>query len=308
MSAVAPSSAINFARGAALIVLAMALFDVMGAVIKHLGVAYPAMQLAFLRNIFGLIPAIAILAMTRAWHDGGRPVLVRQWRLGLARGVLVVGAQACFYTSLIHLEFATATTLAFCGPLFITALSMPVLGERVGVWRWLAVCVGFAGIVLVMRPGTDVFSVYALLPVGAALGYASSSILIRRVDADVPTALFNVYAAVGALVTSAGVVGAAGAWQPVASVHDWLWIGAMGMAGGIAVLVLITAYRSAEPASLAPFEYFGIPFSYALGWFVFAEAPFERLFPGALLIVAGGLLIVWRERVNARQASADKTA
>ena len=70
----------------------------------------------------------------------------------------------------------------------------------------------------------------------------------------------------------------------------------MGIAGGIAVLALITAYRLTTPSNLAPFEYFGIPFSFIIGWFAFGEAPFERLFPGALFIVAGGLLIVWRER------------
>lgn len=279
-----------------LILLAVFLFDVMGAIIKHLGDRYPPQQLSMLRNIFGLIPSLLVLYLNSEWHAKGRPLILRQWKLALFRGGLVAGAQLCLYTALLHLEFATASTLAFAGPLFITALSMPVLGERVGPWRWVAVAVGFIGIILIMKPGSDVFSPYALLPLGAAMGYASSSILIRRMDDDVPSAQINLYASLGALAGSILLLLATTEFVEIETKTDWLWLIGMGMGGGFAVLCLIGAYRLTRPANLAPFEYFGIPFSFAIGWVAFQEAPFDRLLPGALLIIAGGLLIVWRER------------
>jgi len=87
-----------------------------------------------------------------------------------------------------------------------------------------------------------------------------------------------------------------GHWVPIRSSIDWLWFIAMGTIGGCAVLLLITAYRMAEPSLLSPFEYFGIPFSFFLGWYFFGEKPFNSLFPGVILIVGAGLLVIWRER------------
>ena len=249
----------------AIILLAIFLFDVMGAIIKHLGARYPAQQLSMLRNVFGLIPSVLVLFYSRDWRESGRPVRLVQWKLAIARGGFVTIAQFCFYLSLIHLEFATASTIAFSGALFVTLLSIPILGHRVGIWRWSAVGTGFVGIVLVMRPDAGSFNVYALLPVCAALGYAASSVTAQLFDKSVSTALINLYALAGALT-------------------------------GAVVLVVFTAYRLTAPSNLAPFEYFSIPFAFFLGWMFFDESPFHRLIPGVFLIIGGGLLIVWRQR------------
>ena len=110
------------------------------------------------------------------------------------------------------------------------------------------------------------------------------------------TAIINSYASVGALIGSSLILIIVGGYQPVQSSTDWLWLLAMGSVGGCAVLSLIHAYRLTNPGNLSPFEYFGIPFSFVLGWLFFDETPFERLLPGVLFIVGGGLLIAWRER------------
>ncbi|MFQ5623695.1 MAG: DMT family transporter [Paracoccaceae bacterium] len=287
-----------FAKAALILLFALFLFDVMGAIIKLLGNRYPPEQLSALRNFFGLIPSFVLIVSSREWHAAGRRVVIRQWRLGLARGIFIAFAQICFYTSLVHLEFATASTIGFATPLFITALTLPVLGNRVGLWRWLAVLVGFAGIVWVVRPGSDVFSWYALLPLAASMGYASAAVLVRLFDSDVPSTMINLYTTVGALVGSLVLVFSLGNLTPVLSAADWLWILAMGLCGGVAVISLISAYRLTVPSNLSPFEYFGIVFSFALGWVFFGEAPFGRLIPGVFLIVAGGLMIVWRENAD----------
>ncbi|MHC8510299.1 MAG: DMT family transporter [Rhodospirillales bacterium] len=304
MAALSPA-----ARGVVLLILALTMFDLMSAVIKHLGTAYTPQQLSFFRNLFGLVPVLAVLGMSGEWRRAGRPLKIRQWRLGVMRGGLGVLAQVCFYLSLVHLEFATAATLAFVSPLIITAMSVPVLGERVGPWRWGAVVIGFIGVVTVMRPGSEVFTIYSLLPVCAAFCYASLSVSSRLFDSDVPTPLLNLYAAAGAAAVSLVLVLVTGGYNPVQSVQDWMWLMGMGACGGFAVLLLVTAYRQTPPGNLAPFEFFGIPLAFIIGWIIFDEAPFERLFPGVLLIIAGGLLIFWRERVNrARARAAAKTA
>ena len=280
----------------AIVLLGILLLDIMGVFIRILAETYPPQELAVFRNIFGMLPSFILLAGTAAWHEAGRPLRIRQWRLALMRGVFVTGAQFCFYLGLTKLEFATVSTLAFAGPMIVTALSVPVLGERVGPWRWAAVLIGFGGVIMVMGPGTDVFTLWALLPLGAALGYASASVAVRLIDKDVPSPLVNLYANLAAM-TGALILTVTTA-EPVAlqSWRDLGLIALMGVCGGSGVLCLTFAYRMAQPSALAPFEYSGILFAFALGWFVFNEAPVDRLFPGVLLIVGAGLLIIWRER------------
>jgi drug/metabolite transporter (DMT)-like permease len=287
---------VSFAAAAATILVAIMLYDVMGAIIKHLSQHYPTPQLSMFRNLFGLIPTLLILFWSQNWIQAGRPIVIRQWKLALARGGFGAFVQISFYLALFHLEFATATTIVFAGPLFITALSIPLLGHRVGLWRWLAVLIGFFGVVLVMRPTAQDFTWYAILPLCAAFGYASISVTARLFDETVPTAVINLYYNVGSLIGSIALVIFTDGFVQIETLEDWLWLVAMGMAGGIAAYCLISAYRLAEPSSLSPFEYFGIPFSFFLGWIFFSETPFDRLIPGAFLIVGGGLVIIWRER------------
>ncbi len=283
-------------RAIALSLMGIFLLDAMGAIIKHLVIAYPAQQLSVFRNFFGLFPSVLILLTSSEWHESGRKIRIRQWKLALSRGLFVTFAQFFFYLSLFHLALATASTLAFACPFFVAALSVPFLGDRVGVWRWLAVAVGSTGVVLILRPGGDVFTAYALLPIGAALGYAMSIISVRLITDPMPSATINLYGHIGALFGSTVFMFATSGYKPVASLEDWIWIVAMGTAGGFGVLLLVMAYRRTKPSNLAPFDYFGIPFAFALGWIFFGETPFDTLFPGVILIVIGGLVIFWRER------------
>ncbi|MCP4766984.1 MAG: DMT family transporter [Gammaproteobacteria bacterium] len=286
----------HFARAVAYILLAILLFDLQGVIIKFLGARYPVQQLAGFRNIFGLIPSLLVLFMSREWHSRGRILKIRQWRLGLLRGLFIAGAQLCFYLSITKMALATASTLTYISPVLITMLSIPILKHSVGLWRWLAVFVGFIGVLMIMAPGSEVFTPYSLLPIGAAFGYSLSTVCVRLFDDHNPTALLNMYASAGALFGTLTILFATTGYQTVESLQDWGLLLSMGMVGGFAVLALINAYRLARPASLSPFEYFGIPFAFVLGWLFFDEAPFEQLIPGVFLIVAGGMLIAWRER------------
>jgi drug/metabolite transporter (DMT)-like permease len=277
-------------------IASLILFDLMGLIIKHLSSGYSAAELSAYRNIFGLIPSFIALWMTTSWRRGDRSLRIRQWRLAFARGVSVTFAQLMFYLSLSMMAFATATTISYSIALFTTALAVPLLGERVGLVRWGAVAIGFVGVILIMRPGTDAFNWHMLLPIGASALYAYSGVTARLIDDDVPTPLFNLHSSAIAAVGSVLLALTFGGFTPLASLQDMLMIMLMGLFGGCAVLCLVISFRLTEPSNLAPFSYFGIPIAFALGWVFFDEAPLETLFPGAILIILGGLLIVYRER------------
>lgn len=283
-----------------LLLCALVLFDGMGLIIKHLSPRYSAAELAAWRNAFGLIPSLVVLYASRDWRANGRQWKIRQWRLALARGAILTGAQFSFYLSLGLLTFATASTITYANSLFAVALAVPLLGEKVGWIRWSAVVIGFVGVIWIVKPGSDAFSPAALLPLGAAACYALVGVTIRLMDDDVPTPLINLYSSVTALVGAVLLTLFIGGFSPLSHPNDIWWFMAMGGFGGCAVLFLIMSYRMAEQSNLAPFNYFGIPLAFLLGWMFFDEAPWRELFPGALLILASGLLIVWRERMLKR--------
>lgn len=276
--------------------IALLLFDLMGLIIKYLSPHYGAAELSAYRNIAGLIPAVIALWWSPDWHRNGRKLQLRQWKLALLRGVILTFAQYFFYLSLGLLTFATASTITYANAPIMVALAVPLLGERVGILRWTAVIFGFVGVMLIVGPGRDAFDPAALLPLAAATCYALSSVTARMMDDAVPSALINIYASAtaagGSLLLAFFTVG----FSSLNETTDLLWILAMGGFGGTAVLFMIVSYRMTEQSNLAPFSYFGIPFAFVLGWVFYGEAPWNELFPGAVLIVAGGLIIVWRER------------
>jgi drug/metabolite transporter (DMT)-like permease len=274
----------------------LTLFDAMGLIIKHLSDGYSAAELSAWRNLFGLVPSVIVLWFSKAWWAGGKRLKIRQWKLAFFRGAIVTFAQLSFYMSLGLMAFATASTITYASALFTTALAIPLLGERVGWARWCAVLVGFVGVIMVVQPGGAGYNIYALLPLAAAAFYALVGVTARLFDDDVPSPLVNLYSSVTAAIGAFIIAYFWGGFSPIASATDLGWIMAMGGFGGTAVLFLIVSYRMTEQSNLAPFSYFGIPLAFGMGWLFFDEAPWSTLFPGAILIAAGGLLIVWRER------------
>lgn len=278
----------------------------MGAVAKILVVRYPAQEISVARNVFGLLPTFSILL----WEARGQLKLnhlyLRQWRMGLARGLMVAVAQLALYGAFAYLELATVAVIAYAGPLFITILSVPWLGERVGGWRWAAVLGGFVGVMLVISPGTDAFTWASILPAVAAFFYANSLVLTRKFDADASHAAINLYAQAGAiagslvllLTTSSTVLPGGAANAIFADLGLALLLGAFG---GFGVYLLTLAYRRTAASLLSPFEYFGVLSALAIGWFIFGEWPVERIFPGVIFIVGAGLVIILREhRLSSR--------
>ena len=279
-------------------------FDMMGILVRMLGGSYPVMQISALRNFFGVIPALILLWHSRQFSALPQINRPRFHLINLVRSSAVVMAQLCFYTALTKIEFATAGALGFSGPMFITALSVPLLGHRIGIWRWSAVFLGFAGVVTIMQPFQDGFSHYMVLPVIAAFCYGTSSVLVRFYPPEIPSAAiqFGQQTATCALATIVVILFVDPV--PITTLGDAGLFVIMGALGGTGVLSLAIAYRLADPSSVSPFEYFGIPVSFALGWLFFAEAPFDDLFPGILFIVGAGIIIMLRERHLSRLRNA----
>jgi len=276
--------------------MALVLFDAMGLIIKLLSTKFSAAELSTWRNLFGLLPAFLVLYASKTWRENGKKIIIKQWKLALLRGVIASLAQLCFYWSLGLMAFATASTITYSGALFATAFAIPILGERIGIVRWLAVIIGFIGVIFILQPGSDAFTHYSILPLAAAAFYALLTITAKLFDSQVSSALVNVYASLSSTVCAAILTLFLGGFSPISSLDEIFWIIMMGAFGGSAVLLYVVSYRMTEQSNLAPFSYFGIPIAFFFGWAFFDETPWDAIFPGGILIICGGLLIFWRER------------
>ncbi len=271
------------------------LLDCMGIAIKYLRADYPAAQLSVFRNLFGMIPCFIALYFSKDWHDRGRKVVIKRWRFGLARGLIMSFAQLCLYTSYLYLPYALVATMEYTGPMMITLLAIPLLGEKFGWYKSLAVLTGFIGIIFIMQPWSESFNLYMLLPVMAAFGYSLARVTALNFSNDTPVPLINLYANIGTLLCAILLVITFNMWENFKSLYDVLILFIMGIAGGSGVLLLIYGSRKAELSKIMPFDYIEIFFALILGWVFFKEWPVDQLFPGALFIVAGGIIIYLRQ-------------
>jgi drug/metabolite transporter (DMT)-like permease len=271
------------------------LLDCMGIAIKYLRADYPAAQLSVFRNLFGMIPCFIALYFSKDWHVNGRRLVIKRWRFGLARGLIMSFAQLCLYTSYLYLPYALVATMEYTGPMMVTLLAIPLLGEKFGWYKTLAVLTGFVGIIFIMQPWSESFNFYMLLPVMAAFGYSLARITALNFSNDTPVPLINLYANIGTLICAILLVITFNMWENFKSLYDLFILFLMGFTGGTGVLLLIYGSRKAELSKIMPFDYIEIFFALILGWIFFKEWPVDQLFPGALFIVAGGIIIYLRQ-------------
>ncbi len=273
----------------------------MGIAIKYLRNDYPAAQLSVFRNLFGMIPCFIALYFSQDWHDGGKNFLIKQWKLGLFRGVFVSVAQLCLYTSYLYIPFALVATMEYTGPMMVTLLAIPLLGEKFGWYKSLAVISGFVGILFIMEPWSEDFNLIILLPILAALGYSLARVTALNFTLETPTPLINLYGQVGTMVCSLLLVIIFNMWENFKNIYDILILLLMGIAGGTGTLLLIYGSRRAELSKIMPFDYVEIFFALILGWIFFKEWPVDKLFPGTLFIIVGGIIIYIRQNYYKRQ-------
>ena len=277
------------------------LLDCMGIAIKYLRNDYPAAQLSVFRNLFGMLPCFIALYFSQDWHNQGRKVAIKQWKLGLFRGVFVSVAQLCLYTSYLYIPFALVATMEYTGPMMVTLLAIPLLGEKFGWYKSLAVISGFIGILFIMEPWSEDFNIIILLPILAALGYSLARVTALNFTMDTPTPLINIYGQIGTMVCSLLLVLIFNMWENFKNIYDIFILLSMGIAGGTGTLLLIYGSRKAELSKIMPFDYIEIFFALILGWIFFREWPVDQLFPGALFIIIGGIIIYLRQNYYSKQ-------
>lgn len=289
-------------RGILCLVAAIGFFAAMDAMIKSVAGTYPTFQIVFFRSLFALLPLGVVVA-----REGGLRVLRTGRPLGhVARSAVGLAAMFCFFASFAHMPLADVYAIVFAGPLFLTALAVPLLGERVGWRRWTAVAVGFAGVLVVLRPGAGMLSGAALVCLLGSFLYALAMIMIRLLGRTESTATMVVYFTLTG--TLAGAVGMIPDWVTPRGAADLGLLAAIGVAGGIAQLLMTSAFRMTPASTLAPFEYTALVWGVGFGWALFGEWPDAAVFLGAAIVAASGLYIVRRETVRHREARVEAAA
>lgn len=289
----APEAPPRHLVGISLMLGTMLAFVILDTLMKYLTRDYGTTQVVWARYVFHMVVLVAVLAPTGRLRLGTR-------RLGLQifRSLLLLGATACFVFGLNYLPLAEATTITFLSPLVVTALSVPLLRERVGPRRWTAVIVGFVGVLIVTRPGSGAIHPAAFVLLGTALCFGLYQITTRLLgtDEDPFTTLF--YTALTGAVCMTLIVPFA--WRPP-SPEAWAMMIAAGGFGALGHFFLIKAYTLAPASVLAPFVYTQLVWATLAGVVVFGDLPDLWTIVGALVIIGSGLYVFYRESVRGRR-------
>lgn len=270
--------------------IAVAVFSVMDASLKQLGEHYAPLQVAGLRGAASLPFLLAAIAWSNRWHEL-KPI---RWPLHITRGLLAVGMLFLFIYSLRTLSLSSAYAIFLCGPLLVTALSVPFLGEHVDSKRWVAISIGLVGVMTMIRPTAgDVLTLGALAAFSAAVCYAAAAILIRKLSQTESTLSISFWFVLIIAIVSCTL--ALPQWRPVEPEH-WIWIGAVGLTGAIGQYFIVEAFRQAPASVVAPFDYTALIWGAALDWILWRALPNSRMMAGAAVVVATGLYLIYRER------------
>jgi drug/metabolite transporter (DMT)-like permease len=274
-------------RGILLMLATMLIFVVTDTTAKWLTRSYPVPQVVWARFAFAFV-FVAVLLGPRALAG----LCSRRLGLQLARSALQIASTTTFFFAVSVLPIATAVAVSFLQPLFITALSVPLLRERVGPRRWAAVGCGFAGVLVIVRPGTAM-EVAVLLPVATAAASALYYIATRVVSRTDPVTTSLFYTALLGTLASSAVLPSV--WTTPDAL-GWCLLIAIGLLAGLGHLLVIQAYGNAPASLLAPFVYTQLIWATGLGWLVFGDLPDAWTLAGALIIVGSGLYVFHRER------------
>jgi drug/metabolite transporter (DMT)-like permease len=278
-------------------VTAVALFSLMDAQLKLLAAHYPPMQVACLRGAASL-PFVLLPLVLRGRLGRLRPVNVP---LHLLRGVLSVAMLGSFVYAVRETSLSATYSIFMCAPLVVAALSVPLLGEKVARAQWIAIGVGLAGVLLMLRPGSGPWGAKgALAALVAVASYALAVVSLRRLSRT-DTTESMVFWFTALLTVGAGLLSAAG-WQPLQAAH-WPFLAGIGITGALGQHFITDAFRAAPAAVVAPFEYT------ALIWGLLLDLAIWRVLPGAVTLVGGsivigaGLYLIHRERRQAAVAT-----
>ncbi len=277
-----------------LMLAAIMLFTSVDGLSKYLTADFEPIQIVWVRYLAMLM----VLLPMAGWHRAERPWRTRRPLSQAARGACVAASGLFFVSGLVHLPLAQATVTGYVAPLFVTALSIPFLGEQVGIRRWAAVAFGFAGVLVIVRPAGASFELAALYPVLSSAIWAVSMIITRKMGiADPPLTTLLYTSLVGSVITAAP---AFAAWQPITPV-GWAMLVVCGIVNLLGQYFQVRAMRFAPVSLLAPFSYSSIVMATVIGVLAFNNFPDLWTWIGASLVIASGLYTWHRERVRARE-------
>lgn len=278
-------------KGAVCVLISTFCFTVAAAVVKLLSPTYSVYQITFFRNIFGLVPAVWMSArIGRRGFYTARP-FAHFWRTFFGLGNMLL-----MFTAYSLIALPDATAISFAGPLFITALSVPMLREAVGRHRWIAVLAGFAGVLIVMKPGSGVFHHGGgLLALSAAFCYALAMISLRKLrsteNAEVTTFYFTIIATfLTALLLPLG-------WK-TPDLHGFLLLAFIGLISGVGQFALTTGYGFAEASVISPFTYTSIIWASIFGATLWGDKMTVSTLIGTVIVICSGLYILHREHLR----------
>ena len=282
-------------------ILGIGAFSVMDATVKWLTSSYPVPLIVGLRSWFGL----PVLFLIVHFEGGARALRTQRPLAHFSRYLLVLGLSLTFFWALSMMKLVDAVAISFAAPILITALSVPLLGESVGRRRWAAIGVGFAGVLIMLRPGAGVFQWASLVVLGSVVFYSLLMITTRALKSTENTASLIFYPQMGMALT--GLLIAPFVWiTPTAA--DFGLFAIAGLFGSTGILCLTHAFRLAPAAVVSPFEYTALIWATLLGFLLWRELPDMFTVAGALIVAASGLYIIYRETRKARNGASDLAA
>jgi S-adenosylmethionine uptake transporter len=284
-------------KGLAAALLAFGLFSSHDALIKWLGGHYSVFQIIFFSMLFAFVP-MALMMLADKAVDNFRP---RHPWLVLLRGGLAIASMSGGFYAFVVLPLAEVYALLFTMPLLITALSVPLLGEKVRAQRWAAVIVGLVGVLIVLRPGVTELTIGHGAALMAAFANALSTILVRKLGGQERPAVLILYPMILSMAAMSMTLPVV--YVPVELTHLGL-MAAIGFLSVIAQFLTITAYKAAPAAVVAPLQYSQILWASFFGMLFFAETPDIYVGVGSSVIILSGIFVVWRE---SRQNVSNKT-
>ena len=283
-------------RGAILMAASMTAYTVNDAFLKLLGDDLPMFQTLFLR---GIGTVIGLIVLARFMGQMRFDLTRHSWILIAIRTISEAAAAYCFITALFNMDIANLSAILQSLPLTVSLAGAVFLGEAVGWRRMVAILVGFCGVLLIVKPGTDGFTIHAVFALGAVVCVTVRDLAARRMSPEVPTMLVSLMAALG-VTAFAGAGAALSEWAPV-SARSW------GLIAGATAFIIsgyvfsVAAMRAGEIGFVAPFRYTSLIVAIILGYAVFGTFPDRLTLLGALIVVATGLFTIWRElRVRRR--------
>ncbi len=270
-------------------------FSIMDIIVKW-SEAYPLGQVLFFRGFFGVILYFIIMPRERIKDF----YLTKRPGLHFLRCMSGLIALVAIFIALRNLPLATVVSISFAAPIFTTIFSIFLLSEKVGMFRWIAVLVGFIGIIIITEPGFSSFNIYFIYPIIFCLGLSYVAIAIRQLSTTEPVWLISLYFSIA--ITLASLVTLPYGWI-IPNFGDLILLMLIGVFGGVANLWLGQSYKLAEVSLVSPLKYLALVFAIAFGYFIWGEIPSFKTLLGAALVIISSIIIFRREIYLKKQVS-----